>query len=362
MQLITITASLILFCGLFSTITATTDTNDDHAMTENNDVSVNESDSSTSCILGVKRVSIVLYTSDIPNGQFVQVNESCNFLNSSTSIFFTTHGFVANNSNYNLSAVIFQLLKKQYAVFSLDWSDAACYNDPNVINLLEYPFAVHNTREVGNYLASYIKSICDTCSVPFKNIALIGHSLGAHISSFAAKNLQTSGYGKVPLLIGSDPARPLFMLNGPEDRFSDTDAERVIALHTSALGLQKSLGHLDLWFNNGVNQPACGDQIMGSLKVNCSHNICIMYLASMWSDDCVFTGVPIHNRIGIPSIMPGCSDSTNCIIVDNKIFYNTTIVGDYCVSVPSKYPFCIKKDEFKCQKQVTSIFDNLIPS
>ena len=59
--------------------------------------------------------------------------------------------------------------------------------------------------------------------------------------------------------------------------------------------------------------------------------------------------------------MSGCSDSTNCIIVDNKIFYNTTIVGDYCVPVTSEYPFCTKKDEFQCQKQVTSIFDTLIP-
>ncbi|KAG5322387.1 PA1 Phospholipase, partial [Pseudoatta argentina] len=260
MQLTTIASSLILFYGLFGTITATTDTNNDHDavnilyFTSKINIKIFTfliSDWSTSCILGVKHVSIALYTRDIPNGQFVQVNESCNFLNSSTSIFFITHGFIANHSNYNLSVVASQLLKKQYAVFSLDWSDAACYNDPAVVNLLEYPFAVRNTREVGNYLANYIKSICDTCSVPFKNIALVGHSLGAHISSFAAKNLQTSGYGKVPLLIGSDPAGPLFMLNGPEDRFSDTDAERVIALHTSALGLQKSLGHLDLWFNNG---------------------------------------------------------------------------------------------------------------
>ncbi|XP_011062053.1 PREDICTED: phospholipase A1-like [Acromyrmex echinatior] len=359
MRLVIIASFFILLYNFFGTIAAS-DHNVMNVTDSNVERCVNDGDWSTSCILGVKNVSIALYTSDIPNGQFVQVNESCNFLNSSTSIFFTTHGFIANNSNYNLSAVIFQLLKKQYTVFSLDWSDAACYNDPAVLNLLEYPFAVRNTRKVGNYLASYIKSICDTCSVPFKNIALIGHSLGAHISSFAAKNLQTSGYGKVPLLIGSDPAGPLFMLKGPEDRFSDTDAERVIALHTSALGLQKSLGHLDLWFNNGVNQPACGDQIMGSLKVNCSHNICIMYLASMWSDDCAFIGVPIPRRIGIPGIIPGCSDSTNCIIVDNNIFYNNTIVGDYCVSVASKYPFCIKEDEFECQKQVTDIFDTLI--
>ncbi|XP_018371789.1 PREDICTED: phospholipase A1-like [Trachymyrmex cornetzi] len=359
MQLATIASFLILFCGLFGTITVTTVTSSDHDAMTVNDVSVNRSNGSTSCILGVKHVSIALYTSDIPNGKFVQVNESCNFLNSSTSVFFMTHGFIGTYSNYNLSVVASQLVKKHYAVFSLDWSDAACYNDLAVIKLLEYPFAVHNTREVGNYLASYIKSICDTCSVPFKNIALIGHSLGAHISSFAAKNLHTSGYGKVSLLIGSDPAGPLFMLNDCENRFCNTDGERVVALHTSGLGLQKSLGQLDLFYNNGLSQPACGGQIIGSLNVNCSHNICIMYLASMWSDDCVFIGVPIHPRIGIPGIKPGCSDSTNCIMVDSKIFYNTTIVGNYCVSVASKYPFCVKKDEFKCQK-VTSILDILI--
>ncbi|KYN08581.1 Venom phospholipase A1 [Cyphomyrmex costatus] len=250
-----------------------------------------------------------------------------------------THGFIANFSNYNLSAVASQLLKKHYTVFSLDWSDAACYNDPAVINLLEYPFAVHNVREVGNHLASYIKLVCDTCSVPFENIVLIGHSLGAHISSFAAKELQTSNYGTVPLLIGSDPAGPLFMLKGCEDRFCDKDAERVIALHTSALGLQKSIAHLDLWFNNGLNQPDCGGQIIGTMNLNCSHNIAIMYLANMWLDDCVY--------IGVPTLMvSGCSSvRTNCIIVDNRIFYrNYTTVGDYCVSVKSKYPFCTENN------------------
>ncbi|KYQ60038.1 putative phospholipase A1 magnifin, partial [Trachymyrmex zeteki] len=277
------------------------------------------------------------FYSNIPNGKFVQVNESCNFLNSSTPVFFMTHGFIANYSNYNLSVVTSQLLKKHCAVFSLDWSDAACYNDPAAINLLEYPFAVHNTHEVGNYLASYIKSICDTCSVPLKNIVLIGHSLGAHISSFAAKNLQTSGYGKVTLLIGSDPAGPLFMLNNCEHRFCDTDAERVIALHTSALGLQKSLGHLDLWFNNGLSQPACGDWFFGTVNLNCSHNIAIAYLCNTLFHDCKYTGVSI-------SILPGCSsDETDCIVVDHRIFdRNYATEGDYCVSVTLEYPYCTK--------------------
>ncbi|XP_011697490.1 PREDICTED: phospholipase A1-like [Wasmannia auropunctata] len=103
------------------------------------------------------------------------------------------------------------------------------------------------------------ESVIDTCHVPLKNITLMGHSLGAHISGFAAKHFQKSGYGKIPLLIGADPAVPLFELQNCENRFCKKDAERVIALHTSAFGLQISLGHLNLWFNNGLVQPACGD-------------------------------------------------------------------------------------------------------
>lgn len=102
-----------------------------------------------------------------------------------------------------------------------------------------------------------MKSIIDTCGVSLKGITVIGHSLGAHISSFAAKNLQKSNYGRVPLLIGTDPAAPLFMFHDCEDRFCETDADRVIALHTSSLGIQYSIAHLDLWFNNGFRQPAC---------------------------------------------------------------------------------------------------------
>jgi len=105
--------------------------------------------------------------------------------------------------------------------------------------------------------------VIDVCGVPLKNVILMGHSLGAHISGFAAKNLQQLDDGenmirKIPLLIGTDPAAPLFQYRTCKDRFCKKDAERVISLHTSILGIQKSLGHLDLWFNNGLSQPACG--------------------------------------------------------------------------------------------------------
>ncbi|KAG5322562.1 PA1 Phospholipase, partial [Pseudoatta argentina] len=105
--------------------------------------------------------------------------------------------------------------------------------------------------------------------VPLKNITFMGHSLGAHVSGFAAKDLQKSGYGKIPLLITTDPAYPLFMFSNCEGRLCKKDAERVVVLHTSAAGIQKSIGHLDLWFNNGLSQPACGgNYYIFNLKIN----------------------------------------------------------------------------------------------
>lgn len=41
-------------------------------------------------------------------------------------------------------------------MLSLDWSDGACTNGIPGINSLEYPLAVANTREVGEYMAKYI--------------------------------------------------------------------------------------------------------------------------------------------------------------------------------------------------------------
>ncbi|KAG5312660.1 PA1 Phospholipase, partial [Acromyrmex insinuator] len=312
-----------------------------YAACDLNNFDINISKNENSCVFGVTSVSMVLFTSNIPRGKFIEVNNSCDFFDSSKSVFFITHGFLAHSYWPNFDNLTSLLLKKDYTIFALDWSNAACYNDPIIINLLAYPFAVRNTREVGDCLASYVKSVINMCNVPLKKITLIGHSLGAHISGFAAKNLQKSNYGKIPLLIGTDPAGPSFLFNDCKDRFCKTDANHVVALHSSFLGIQKSIAHLDLWFNNGISQPACP-----FFQLNCSHNIAVEYLAHTLLDNCVYVGVPISSRI-FPffNVMPGCSsDITKYIVVDSNIFdnnYSTT--GDYCVSVTSKYPYCKEK-------------------
>ncbi|XP_024881893.1 phospholipase A1-like [Temnothorax curvispinosus] len=353
MQLVAIVSFLVLLCSLFGLMAAANC--DLNVMLSNNMKTLMNNDKlSNSCIFGVESVSMVLFTSDIPQGQVVNVNESCDFIDPLKPMIFITHGFLANASTYYFSDFAKLLIKKDYTVFSVDWSNAACYHDPIGLNLLEYPFAVKNTREIGHYLASYVKSMIDTCHVPLKSITFMGHSLGAHISSFAAKDLQRSGYGKIPLLIGTEPAGPLFAHNKCEERFCESDAIRVIALHTSLVGIWHSyIAHLNLWFNNGFSQPPCGGIVIGELNVICAHNIAIVYLANMLFDGCAYVGVPTSPRTSeLSDLVPGCSfNRANCIVVNVRIFdSNYSVKGDYCVSVSPEFPYCTN-NTINCQEQ-----------
>ncbi|XP_011881396.1 PREDICTED: phospholipase A1-like, partial [Vollenhovia emeryi] len=321
---------------------------------------------SDSCIFGVENVLLYLFTSNITNGQVVKANEICSYIDLSKPVIFLTHGFISNAKAYNFSVLASRLVENGYTVVSLDWADGSCYDDfclsdINIfflnlgkLNLLEYPFATKNTREVGNYLASSIKSVIK-CGVKLENITLMGHSLGAHISAFAAKNItKTTDYGKPPLLIGTDPAAPLFEGLPCKYRFCDGDAKRVLAFHTSILGIQQTIADCDFWFNNGFDQPACNVWSIpgtGAANTNCSHNIAIDYLANTLLKNCTYAAVPIGKDINpLPNLKLECSPKgTECIAVDDKVFDpKSTTMGNYCVNVSSEYPYCTNSN---CTRQ-----------
>ncbi|KOB77220.1 putative lipase, partial [Operophtera brumata] len=65
-----------------------------------------------------------------------------------------------------------------------------------------------------------------------KNIHLVGHSLGAHISAFACKRFTELTGLKVGRLTGLDPAGPCFSHVDDNLRLKETDADFVDAIHT----------------------------------------------------------------------------------------------------------------------------------
>lgn len=90
-----------------------------------------------------------------------------------------------------------------------------------------------------------------------EDLVVVGHSLGAHISGLAGKHIQ--GTKKIGVIIGLDPAGPLFPFHKVNKRLADTDADYVHIIHTDAghLSIESPIGHADFYPNGGNEQPGC---------------------------------------------------------------------------------------------------------
>ncbi|CAB0003600.1 unnamed protein product [Nesidiocoris tenuis] len=101
-----------------------------------------------------------------------------------------------------------------------------------------------------------------------KNLHVIGHSLGAHISGMAARS---SRVGNVARVTGLDPAAPLFDYQKTYERLSPESAAFVEVIHTCGkrLGMREQLGHIDVYPNSGdAVQMGCANDYLGM----CSHS------------------------------------------------------------------------------------------
>ncbi|MFB8798007.1 MAG: hypothetical protein U7126_28130 [Microcoleus sp.] len=112
-------------------------------------------------------------------------------------------------------------------------------------NVLYFPSA-DKTRDVGNQLSAYLKN----SGVDPNFTTLIGHSLGAHVAGFAGRAYSQSSGKAINQIVGLDPAGPAFEGKGAADRLDPTDANRVVAIHTSiVLGYNDRLGTQDIYAN-----------------------------------------------------------------------------------------------------------------
>lgn len=87
---------------------------------------------------------------------------------------------------------------------------------------LNYIAARNRVEPIGTYVASFIDFMVNNKLASLDDINLIGFSLGAHAAGIAGKQVTS---GKIPKIVGLDPAGPLFALDKPSQRLDRNDAK-----------------------------------------------------------------------------------------------------------------------------------------
>lgn len=137
-------------------------------------------------------------------------------------------------------------------VIAVDWS---------AYSLQDVDTAIRAVKSVGFCTGNLIKDL----RLNPKNVHLIGHSLGAQVSSFVANSL--GGDQKPYRISGLDPGAPGFeypYLQPSSRRLTANDADVVDVMHTGIgyRGVVRPCGTVDFYVNEGYPQPGCsGDNI-----------------------------------------------------------------------------------------------------
>ncbi|XP_063057219.1 lipoprotein lipase [Engraulis encrasicolus] len=123
-----------------------------------------------------------------------------------------------------------------------------------------YPTSAAYTKLVGRDVAKFVIWLLDVMDYPWEKLHLLGYSLGAHVAGIAG--LLTKS--KVHRITGLDPAGPTFEYADTQSSLSPDDAIFVDVLHTNtrgspdrSIGIQRPVGHVDIYPNGGTFQPGC---------------------------------------------------------------------------------------------------------
>ncbi|XP_071389604.1 lipoprotein lipase isoform X2 [Centroberyx affinis] len=126
-----------------------------------------------------------------------------------------------------------------------------------------YPTSAAYTKLVGRDVAKFVSWIQKELQLPWERIHLLGYSLGAHVAGIAGDLTDH----KISRITGLDPAGPTFEHADDQSTLSPGDAQFVDVLHTNtrgspdrSIGIQRPVGHIDIYPNGGTFQPGCDIQ------------------------------------------------------------------------------------------------------
>ncbi|KAH8284156.1 hypothetical protein KR054_011263, partial [Drosophila jambulina] len=195
---------------------------------------------------------------------------------------------------------------------------------------VDYASSVVAVPGVGEQVADLINHLRSNHGLNLGTTMIIGHSLGAHVSGYAGKNVKN---GQVHTIIGLDPALPLFNYDTPNKRLNSGDAYYVESIQTNGgtLGFLKPIGKGAFYPNGGKSQPGCGVDLTGS----CAHSRSVIYYAEAVTQN-NFPTMRCGNYESAVSKECGSSYSSVKMGATSNAYM---VAGDYYVPVRSDAPY-----------------------
>jgi pimeloyl-ACP methyl ester carboxylesterase len=139
-----------------------------------------------------------------------------------------------------------------------------------------YITVLGNVGPVGNRVAAFLDFLRQNKNIQFRDITIIGHSLGAHIAGAAGTFVRNNYGGSIGRIVGLDPAGPFFSLQVDKDkRLHKGDADFVDIYHTNRGTLGDSdhdTGDVNVYVNGGKDQPGCEEADKSGFAGYCSHS------------------------------------------------------------------------------------------
>jgi len=280
-------------------------------------------------------VQFQLYTRSNPTtAQILGLYDSSSIKNSnfknSRETRYIIHGFQnSGKSDVNIKIRDAYLQKGDFNVIVVDWSKGA--------NTLNYNEARNRIDSIAATVAEFIEILSQDVGQKVGAIQLIGHSLGAHTAGLTAKYVQKRGLGKVPKIVGLDPAMPGFSIGSPESRLASTDANYVEVFHTNSrmLGFDYPVGHVDYYPNYGFTQPGCGIDVAGT----CAHGRAYQYFAESLNSAKGFVAYKCSDYYSVED--KKCAMSGTSITVGGEPLSTGNIRGIFYGVTNNKAPFAI---------------------
>ncbi|KAM4605734.1 lipoprotein lipase [Polymixia lowei] len=182
-----------------------------------------------------------------------ETSSECRF-NTTAQTFAVIHGWAIagffESWVHKLVASLFE--REPHAnIIVVDWLERAQHH---------YHNSAENSKLAGQDVAKLINWLEVDLKYDLSKLHLLGYSLGAHVAGVAGHLTNN----KVNRITGLDPAGPRFEYANDLRRLSPDDANFVDVLHTNtkgspdfSIGIQRPVGHVDIYPNGGTEQPGC---------------------------------------------------------------------------------------------------------